>query len=215
MKKIFKKIFEILIDSALVMVMLLSAQHAMNLPFSWSAIGYLTLFCIALIVWDRRVPTKSLYNRINALILSGKIQNKFIEALEYGLDTYNFSLLAYELQENKSFIDWYRKKHGSIVYKIEYALDSDSNYYTCKFVKAYDMKDKEWIDEQYKAIHLFKHIGLFEFFNWAFLHDEEIPIEFDHKKYICRVTSLLVTDEINENNDKMMEIELYIVNKLD
>lgn len=173
---------------------------------------------LAMVIYGaQHVAVKSLYNRINALKFYSEIQEKFIGALEYGLDVYNFLLTTDELQENKSYIDWYRKKFRSIVYKIEYTLDSDSNsnYYTCKFVKAYDMKEKEWIDEQYKTIHLFKHIGLFEFFNWAFLHDEEIPIEFDNKKYICKVTSLLVTDEINENNDKMMEIELDIVNKLD
>lgn len=181
-------------------------------------LSIMQLIGLALVIYGaQHIAVKPLHNRINALMLSGKIQNKFIEALEYGLDDYNFSLPAYELQENKEIIDWYRKKHGSIVYKIEYVLDSDydNNIYKCKFVKVYDMKDKEYIDEQYKTIHLFRHIGLFEFFQDAFMYLKEIPIEFDHKKYICRVTSLMITDEINENNDKMMEIDLIIVNELD
>ena len=175
-----------------------------------------SLIGLVLVIYGaQHIAIKSLYNRINALMFSGKIQNKYIEALESGLDVYNFLLTTDELQENKSYIDWYRKKHGSIVNKIEYELDSNSNYYACKFVKAYDMKDKEWIDEQYKTIHLFKNIGLLEFFQDAFIHTREIPIKFNNKKYLCQVTSLIITDEMDENNDKMIEIDLNIINKLD
>lgn len=171
---------------------------------------------VLVIYGAQHVVTKFLYNRINTLKFYSEIQEKFINALEHKFNHCYFLLSIDELKEYKSFIELYRKKFGNIIYKIEYTLDKDINeFYKCQFVKAYDMKDKEWIDEQYKTIHLFKHIGLFEFFNWAFLHNEEIPIEFDHKKYICKVTSLMITDEMNENNDKMMEIELDIINKLD
>lgn len=181
--------------------------------FTSSIVGVIGL---ALVIYGaQHIAVKSLYDRINALIFYGKIQNKYIEALEYGFDVFNFLLSIDELQENKASIDWYRKKHGSIVYKIEYTLDSNSDFYTCKFVKAYDMKDKEWIDEQYKTIHLYRNTSLSEFFQEAFMTKKEIPIEFNNKKYLCLVTSLMITDEIDENNDFMMEIELYIVNELD
>lgn len=43
-----KKIVRFLIDCSLVAIIFMSAQRAMNLPFSWAGIGYAVLFGIAL-----------------------------------------------------------------------------------------------------------------------------------------------------------------------
>ena len=51
MKKFFKKTVKVLFDLALISTMLVSAQHAMNLPIGWACFGYGAIFCAALIVW--------------------------------------------------------------------------------------------------------------------------------------------------------------------
>ena len=50
-KKFFKKTVKFLFDTALIAIMLVSAQHAMNLPIGWACFGYGAIFCAALIVW--------------------------------------------------------------------------------------------------------------------------------------------------------------------
>ena len=51
MKKFFKKTVKFLFDTALIAIMLVSAQHAMNLPLGWAGFVYGAIFCFALIVW--------------------------------------------------------------------------------------------------------------------------------------------------------------------
>ena len=53
-KKFFKKTVKFLFDTALIAIMLVSAQHAMNLPIGWACFGYGAIFCAALIVWTYR-----------------------------------------------------------------------------------------------------------------------------------------------------------------
>lgn len=50
MKKFFKTTVKILTNTALILIMLIGAQHAMNLPFSWTGLGYLVLFIVGLIL---------------------------------------------------------------------------------------------------------------------------------------------------------------------
>lgn len=87
--------------------------------------------------------TKPLLKRINSLNLHSWIDKYFLQAIEEGFEDNSFVLSEKEINEHKDYIDLYRRKHGSIVYKIEYEVDEDDNYfYKCKFVKAYDMKEK-------------------------------------------------------------------------
>lgn len=51
MKKFFKKTVKWLFDTVLIAIMLISAQHAMNLPLGWACFVYGAIFCAALIVW--------------------------------------------------------------------------------------------------------------------------------------------------------------------
>ena len=51
MKNFFKKTVKFLFDTALITIMLVSAQHAMNLPLGWACFGYGAIFCTALTVW--------------------------------------------------------------------------------------------------------------------------------------------------------------------
>ena len=51
MKKIFKKTLKFLFEILLMCIMLVSAQHVMNLPLGWACIGYIVIFGAALTVW--------------------------------------------------------------------------------------------------------------------------------------------------------------------
>ena len=51
MKKFFKKTVKFLFEIVLMSIMLLSAQHVMNLPLGWACFGYIVIFCAALEVW--------------------------------------------------------------------------------------------------------------------------------------------------------------------
>ena len=51
MNKFFKKTVKFLFNTALMAIMLVSAQHAMNLPLGWACFGYIAIFSAALIVW--------------------------------------------------------------------------------------------------------------------------------------------------------------------
>ena len=51
MKKFFKNTFKFLFDTALIAIMLVSAQQVMYLPLGWAGFGYVAIFCVALIVW--------------------------------------------------------------------------------------------------------------------------------------------------------------------
>lgn len=160
--------------------------------------------------------TKPLLKRINSLNIYSYIDESFLQAIEEGFEDTSFVLSENDLNENKDYIDLYRRKHGSIVYKIEYEVDEDiSWFYNCKFVKAYDMKEKEWIDEQRKTMHLFRNINNLNYINRAFFNNKEIPVEFNNKKYSCIVTSFSCVDEYDEDGDKMMEIDLIIVKEID
>ena len=161
------------------------------------------------------IAAKSLLKRIKALTFYSYINNQYLKALEDDFSTYSFTLDEDELKENKEYIDFYRKQHGSIVYKIEYELDSKNNLHECKFVKAYDMNEKEWIDEQCKAMHLFRNRDYVHYIQRAFLEQKEIPVEFNNKKYSCIVTSFSLVDEYDENGDMMMNIDLVIIKEID
>ena len=51
MKKFFKKTVKFLFNLTLMVIMLVSAQHAMNLPLGWASIGYILIFGATLTVW--------------------------------------------------------------------------------------------------------------------------------------------------------------------
>lgn len=159
--------------------------------------------------------TKPLLKRINSLNIYSYIDKNFLQAIEKGFEDTSFIFSKNELNEHKDYIDLYRRNHGSIVYKIEYEVDEDSTFiYNCKFVKAYDMNEKEWIDEQYKTIHLFRRINNLNYIHRAFENKKEIEVEFINKKYSCIVTSFSLVDEYDEDGNKMMEIDLIIVKEI-
>ena len=160
--------------------------------------------------------TKPLLKRINSLNNYSYIDKYFLQAIEEGFEDTSFILSENELNEHKDYIDLYRRKHGSIVYKIEYELDEDDNYfYKCKFVKAYDLNEKEWIDEENKTIHLFRKRNNLNYIQRAFLNKKEITVEFNNKKYLCYVTLIELADEYDEDTNKMMEIEFTIIKEID
>lgn len=162
------------------------------------------------------LAAKPLLKRIKAITFYNEIDNYYLKALEDDFSTYSFTLDEDELNENKDYIDLYRRKDGSIVYKIEYEVDEDCAwFYNCKFVKAYDMNEKEWIDEQYKHIHLFRNINYLRYTQKAFLEQKETEVEFNNKKYLCIVTSFKLVDEYDEHGDMMMEIDLVIIKEID
>lgn len=51
MKKIFKKTLNVLFELVLMFIMLVSAQHVMNLPLGWACAVYIVIFATALTVW--------------------------------------------------------------------------------------------------------------------------------------------------------------------
>ena len=51
MKKFFKKTVKFLFDITLITIMLVSAQHAMNLPLGWAFFGYAAIFGAVLTVY--------------------------------------------------------------------------------------------------------------------------------------------------------------------
>ena len=51
MKKIFKKTLKFLFDITLMAIMLVSAQHVMNLPLGWTSFGYVVIFGVVLTVY--------------------------------------------------------------------------------------------------------------------------------------------------------------------
>lgn len=160
--------------------------------------------------------TKPLLKRINKLNLYHYIDKNFLQAIEKGFEDTSFTFHENELNENKEYIDLYRRKHGSIVYKIEYEVDEDDTcFYNCKFVKVYDMNEKEWIDEQRKTIHLFRNRNYLRYTQRAFLEQKEIEVEFNNNKYLCIVTSFKLVDEYDEDENMMMEIDLLIVKEID
>ena len=161
------------------------------------------------------ILTKPLLKRIKALNFHNEIDKYFLQAIEEGFEDTSFTLHENELNEHKDYIDLYRRNHSSIVYKIEYEVDEDCAwFYKCKFVKAYDMNEKEWIDEQYKYIHLFRNRNYLHYVKRAFLEQKETEVEFKNKKYLCIVTAFKLVDEYDENGDMMMEIDLIIVKEI-
>ena len=51
MKNFFKKTLKVLFEIVLMSIMLLSAQHVMNLPLGWTGFMYIVIFAAALEVW--------------------------------------------------------------------------------------------------------------------------------------------------------------------
>ena len=54
MKKFFKKTLKFLFDIVLIVIMMASAEHAMNLPIGFACIGCILIFGAALEVWTYR-----------------------------------------------------------------------------------------------------------------------------------------------------------------
>ena len=54
MKKFFKKTLKFLFNTALIVIMMVSAQHVMNLPLGWAGFGYVAIFGAALAVLTNR-----------------------------------------------------------------------------------------------------------------------------------------------------------------
>lgn len=51
MKNFFKKTVKVLFEIVLMTIMLVSAQHVMNLPLGWTGFMYIVIFAAALEVW--------------------------------------------------------------------------------------------------------------------------------------------------------------------
>lgn len=165
----------------------------------------------------QNMAAKPLLKIIKDLKFYSYIQDAYISSLENDISTYRFYMFEDELKQNKEIIDLFRRNNGSIVYKIEYILESNNNIYECRFVKAYDLKDKEYIDEQYKHMHLFRHRNstFVDSCIRSFNNKQEIEVEFNNKKYSCIVTSFKFTDEMNAVGDIMVELDLVIVKEID
>lgn len=169
---------------------------------------------LSLVIYgSQNIATKPLLKRIKDLNFYSYIQDAYISSLENDISTYRFYMFEDELKQNKEFIDLFRRKYGSIVYKIEYSLESNNYIYECKFVKAYDMNEKEWIDEKCKYMHLFRHRNstFVDSCIRSFNNKQEIEVEFNNKKYSCIVTSFKFTNEMNAVGDIMVELDLVIV----
>ena len=54
MKNFFKKTVKFLFEIVLMAIMLVSAQHVMNLPLGWGCVMYIVIFGAALTVWTNR-----------------------------------------------------------------------------------------------------------------------------------------------------------------
>lgn len=161
------------------------------------------------------IVSRPLLKRINSLNIYSYIHESFLQAIEEGFEDTSFVLSENDLNENKDYIDLYRRKHGSIVYKIEYEVDEDINwFYNCKFVKAYDLNEKEWIDEENKTIHLFRNRNYLHYVQRLVKENKETEVEFNNKKYLCYVTSCWLVDEYDENGDMMMKIDLHIIKEI-
>ena len=174
-----------------------------------SALGYGLIFC-----GYGNILTKPLLKRIKALNFHNEIDNYFLQAIEEGFEDNSFILHKNEIKENKEYIDLYRRKHGSIVYKIEYNLEIKNHIHECKFVKAYDINEKEWIDEENKTIHLFRNRNYLHYVQRVVKENKEIEVEFKNKKYLCYVTSCWLVDEYDKNGNMMMKIDLHIIKEI-
>ena len=60
MKKFFKKTVKFLFDLTLMIIMLVSAQQVMNLPFGWTCFVYVAIFGAALTVWTNTHQYKNI-----------------------------------------------------------------------------------------------------------------------------------------------------------
>lgn len=164
----------------------------------------------------QNIAAKPLLKRINSLNIYSCIDKYFLQAIEEGFEDTSFTLHENEIKEHKDYIDLYRRKHGSIVYKIEYEVDEVCAwFYKCKFVKAYDLNEKELVDEENKTIHLFRNRNYLHYVKRAFIEKKETEVEFKNKKYSCIVTAFKLVDEYDENGDMMMKIDLHIIKEID
>ena len=79
MKKFFKKTLKFLFDLALMGTMMVSVQHAMNLPIGWACFGYIVIFGAALTVYTYREGKKyydeGIETGIKVCLTSAKIYN--------------------------------------------------------------------------------------------------------------------------------------------
>lgn len=77
MKKIFRKTVRFLIDLSLVIIMMMSAQRCMNLPFSWAGVWYVVLFGVALGIFTE-IKINAIYK---VAIKNGIEENRIMEHL--------------------------------------------------------------------------------------------------------------------------------------
>ena len=132
MKKIFRKTVRFLIDCSLVAIMFMSAQRAMNLPFSWAGIGYAVLFGIALGIFTQI--------RIDAAhkqgVEHGKEEQKFkkrlYELAAKGED--EFSIIMPNLI-GKKYINCFKTNHPFFSY--------DSKEFICYMISEIHTIDKD------------------------------------------------------------------------
>ena len=170
---------------------------------------------LSLVIYgSQNIAAKPLLKRIKSLNFHNEIDKYFLQGIEEGFSDYSFILHENEIKEYKEFIDLYRMKNGSIVYKIEYNLEIKNHIHECKFVKAYDLNEKEWIDEENKTIHLFRNRNYLHYVQRVVKENKETEVEFNNKKYLCYVTSCWLVDEYDENGDMMMKIDLHIVKEI-
>ena len=60
MKKFFKKTLKFLFEVVLMSIMVVSAQHVMNLPLGWACFVYILIFGAALTVWTNTHQYKNI-----------------------------------------------------------------------------------------------------------------------------------------------------------
>ena len=73
MKKFFKKTVKFLFEIVLMCIMLVSAQHVMNLPLGWAGVGYIIIFGAALTVWTNTHQKYDQYYK-EGIIIGQEIQ---------------------------------------------------------------------------------------------------------------------------------------------
>ncbi len=91
-EKTMKKIVRFLIDCSLVAIIFMSAQRAMNLPFSWAGIGYAVLFGIALGIFTQIRINAAHKQGIQHGIEEQKINKQIYEMCTKGEDKFSITI---------------------------------------------------------------------------------------------------------------------------
>ena len=135
MKKIFKKAIKFLTNVALFGIMLTSAQHAMNLPFSWACIGYLAMFSIGLVVWSVFNYNNELYYNegYNAGWEAKKINGEIYKEINKGEKD------EFDIEMEKEYARLYTELAGK---RTNFCSDNDEYKYNITSIESLDETTK-------------------------------------------------------------------------